>query len=66
MKNLSNLWVEWVEPYGPTNATLYCRMKAQDVVAVSRGFHPGLYNLDEEALDDFVTVNWATVSMEVL
>jgi hypothetical protein len=57
-------WVEWIEPFGPKNEPVYCRVPESTAIAVQKkvagekGFG---YASDEEALLDFVTVHWAEI-----
>jgi hypothetical protein len=66
MKNLDALTVEWVEPFGVKNSALKSRCTARDALEMMRSVHPGLYETDERALDDFVVVHWANVFLEIL
>src|SRR6185437_1127881 len=55
-------YVEWIEPFGPKSEPVYCRVTIGVAVAVqresvkSKGF---VYDSDEQALEDFITVYWA-------
>jgi hypothetical protein len=50
-------WVEWIEPFGPNNEPVYCRVTRETAIATQRRIHE--YASDQDALDDFVTVHWA-------
>jgi hypothetical protein len=56
-------WIEWVEPFGPNNEPVYMRVSestaiaAIKAVAAKRGH---VYADDNDALEDFIAVNWAT------
>lgn len=57
-------WIEWVEPYGDYG-TLYCTVSEKTAIAVEKAIaaaagKPGIYSTDDEALQDFMTVHWAT------
>jgi hypothetical protein len=53
-------WVEWIEPFGPNSEPVYLSCPATTAVAVMMQAHP--YESDQEALDDFIVVHWATVT----
>ena len=50
-------WIEWIEPFGPNNEPVYMRVTEQTAIAVMKKAHPEL--TDEQALDEFIVVNWA-------
>jgi hypothetical protein len=57
-------WVEWVEPFGPNSEPVYCRVTKETAVATQKhsanDAKPGfIYESDERALEDFMTVQWA-------
>lgn len=52
-------WVEWCEPFGPNNEPVYMHTKQSVVIAKMKQAHPEL--TDEQALDEFLVVNWATL-----
>jgi len=54
-------WVEWIEPFGPNSEPVYLSCPATTAVAVMMQTHP--YESDQEALDDFIAVYWATVKL---
>ena len=61
-------WIEWIEPFGPDSEPVYCRVTEQTAIATQKytaATLPGrtsyIYATDAEALDDFVTVHWASV-----
>ena len=62
-------WVEWVEPFGPNSEPVYCRVSKQTAIAAQRqsastaksGF---IYETDIQALEDFMTVHWASLRKE--
>ena len=56
-------WIEWIEPFGPNNEPVYCRVTAKTAIVTQKfsssakdGF---VYASDEDALDDFMVVHWA-------
>ena len=61
---MKQLFVEWVEPFGPNSEPVYCRVSIATAIATQKytaqqakaGFR---YLSDNEALDDFMTVHWA-------
>jgi hypothetical protein len=57
-------WVEWIEPFGPENQPVYCRVSESTAIATQKASakiaRPDFqYASDEMALDDFMTVHWA-------
>jgi len=59
-------WVEWIEPFGPNNEPVYCRVRPD--VAISTAKHAALsadskyeYKRDQDAFEDFVVVHWARI-----
>jgi len=52
-------WVTWVEPWMGDIAA-YIAIKVEDAITFQRSKHA--YASDEEALDDFVVCNWATIT----
>ena len=63
-------WIEWIEPFGPDSEPVYCRVTTEVAIAYQKhsaatirseawpaGF---VYESDERALEDFMTVHWAT------
>lgn len=50
-------WIEWVEPYGPNSEPVYMRVSVKTAVSYQRMKY--LYDTDDEALADFMAVNWA-------
>ena len=60
-------WVEWIEPFIETDAgtePVYCRVSVKAAVARAQLVAREMgheYTSDQEALDDFVAVHWATV-----
>lgn len=52
-------WVEWVDPYDKSFVAVLCYMRAEEAIKAQRKLHN--YESDEEALADFVTVNWGRV-----
>jgi hypothetical protein len=60
-------WVEWIEPFGPNNEPVYCRVEASTAIAVRKELAAKLnhvYVNDEDALLDFIAVHWADVIEE--
>src|SRR5271165_2706748 len=55
-------WIEWIEPFGPNDEPVYCRVPETTAIAVQRSKHN--YNNDQQALDDFIAVHWAYVKEE--
>lgn len=53
-------YVEWVEPLDQSSVPVTLRAKASDVIASQRKREPR-YTSDQQALDDFIVVNWATL-----
>ena len=51
-------WIEWIEPFGPNNEPVYMRVTPETAIAVMKKAHPEL--TDEQALDEFIVVNWAS------
>lgn len=51
-------WVTWVEPWGPNQEAIYCCAPASACIAWYQKYHKDL--TDEQALDDFMVVNWAS------
>lgn len=63
MRNMSEWWVEWVEPFGPNFEPVYLRTLASTAVMVQKraaAFHGHKYENDELALEDFMIINWAS------
>lgn len=56
-------WIEWDEPFGRGNEgrtlNLVCRVTAKDAIKSMLNRHPGVYDTDERALEDFIAVHWA-------
>jgi hypothetical protein len=50
-------WIEWIEPFGPNNEPVYCRVPPATAIASQR--RVAEYPTDERALEDFMTVHWA-------
>jgi len=57
--HVTDEWVEWIEPFGDTNGHVYMRVTKQQAIAAMKKAHPGL--TDEQALDEFIVVNWASL-----
>lgn len=62
-------WVEWIEPFGPNNEPVYLRVPESTAIASAKhrwGSHPTRpgYSSDQDALDDFMIVHWATFRKE--
>ena len=59
---VSERWIEWVEPYGPNSEPLYLRLPASTAIAVAKNQWGAKspYKDDEDALNDFMIVHWAT------
>ena len=58
-------WIEWIEPFGPSNEPVYCRVKEATAIATQRAILKkarGIeYVSDRDALMDFIVVHWAKV-----
>lgn len=55
-------FIEWIEPYGPNNEPVYMRVAEPTAIATMRAsaLRKGhVYESDTQALQDFMTVNWA-------
>jgi hypothetical protein len=61
-------WVEWIEPFGVNNEPVYMRVLPEVAIAVQKkcveqsnlkNNRQFSYSSDEQALDDFMVVNWA-------
>lgn len=61
-------YVEWIEPWGKNQeCVLINRATVADAIYVWRQGHPDwLYLSDEDALHDFIVVNWATLKKEII
>ena len=55
-----SVWVEWIEPFGPNNEPVYLSVPATTAIAVMKHVHG--YTSNEEALEEFIVVNWATIT----
>lgn len=58
-------WIEWVEPFNPDGDPVYMRVEKhvaikQQRLAAEKKNH--IYASDEQALSDFIAVNWATIT----
>lgn len=58
-------WIEWIEPFGPKNEPVYCRVTPEVAIATARKSaltSPKHYEYtsDAEALEDFIIVHWAS------
>ena len=56
-------FIEWVEPFGPNNEPVFCRVPLETAIATQKfranQAKPGFkYASDMAALDDFITVHW--------
>jgi hypothetical protein len=61
---VSERWIEWIEPFGPNSEPVFCRVPESTAVATQRHTAQGLerpytYATDEDALVDFMAVHWA-------
>ena len=60
---MNERWIEWIEPFGPSNEPVYCRIPVSTAVAHSKWCAAKIskytYPNDEEALVDFMLVHWA-------
>lgn len=56
--------IEWAEPWGNYDAPCFVRVTKKDAIAQQKynaSLKNHVYASDEEALIDFIVVNWATV-----
>jgi len=52
--------IEWIEPFdAEAKYTLICRMTEEDIIKYQREREPR-YTSDQQALDDFMVIHWAT------
>jgi hypothetical protein len=61
------MWIEWIEPFGPNNEPVYCRVPTSTAIAVAKYIaakQGHMYESDQDALDDFIIVHWATIVSE--
>lgn len=63
-------WIEWVEPFSPSNEPVYCRVTPEVAIecakASAKQAKPDfVYASDQEALDDFIIVHWANVREDI-
>lgn len=59
---MDNRWIEWAEPFGPNDGTMYCRVSAETAIATIKAFaaaHKYIYTNDQTALEEFMAVHWA-------
>lgn len=59
-------WVEWIEPFGPNSEPVFCRVRPEVAIAVSKRtagmINPDyVYESDQDAFEDFVIVHWAYI-----
>jgi len=62
-----NLFVEWIQSYGPYDAILCCRLSAEDAIRIQKknaASHNYVYDTDSHALDDFVTIQCGKIIYE--
>ena len=56
-------WIEWIEPFGPTDEPVYLRISESTAIKTQRVFaaaKPHIeYKTDSDALDDFMVCHWA-------
>jgi hypothetical protein len=62
--------VEWVEPYDNNHPSivLTCSLSVEDAIKAqknSAAFKEYVYESDERALEDFVTIHWAQIKENV-
>lgn len=60
----NEVWIEWVEPFGPNNEPVYCQIPRSTAILVQKKIAADKgkpYAHDEDAFQDFVTVHWANV-----
>lgn len=59
---MSEQWVEWIEPFGPSNEPVFMRVPRSTAIASARAAaHQALrYDLtDDQLFNDFMVVHWA-------
>jgi hypothetical protein len=61
---MSEEYIEWIEPFGPNNEPVFCRVPVATAIATQR--HIALtspkqyeYPTDQAALEDFIVCHWA-------
>jgi hypothetical protein len=57
-------YVEYEEPAYDRDGIVInqtIRLKVEDAARLMQLTYPGTYETDEEALDDFIVVHWATI-----
>lgn len=56
--------IEWIEPFGPSNEPVFCRVLPETAIAYQRRNALQAknyeYESDEAALEDFMIVHWAS------
>lgn len=57
----ANLLIEWIDPLGSGSEPCYHQAHARDIATDRRRTEPR-YETDEDALEDFMVVNWASVA----
>lgn len=56
-------WVDWVEPFGPNDEPVFMRVDRKTAIAMQKKVTEDsghTYASDEQALEDFKTVHWAS------
>ena len=62
---MAERWIDWIEPFGPENQPVYMCVPESTATVVSKTIAASkghTYANDQQALDDFVTVHWASVT----
>jgi hypothetical protein len=59
---MSKNWIEWIEPFSPSNQPVYCRVT--EAVAIETQMYTAVqlgkpYTNEQDALEDFMQVHWA-------
>ena len=58
-------WVEWIEPFGPHNEPVFCRVRPDVAIecskAAAKKANPSfVYQNDQTAFEDFIITYWAS------
>lgn len=60
-------FVEWKEPFGPIGEPVFCRTLLRTAISYQRWKKEQKgtfkYNSDQDALEDFITDNWAKITL---
>jgi hypothetical protein len=58
-------WINWIEPWGPNSEPIYIRAQVETVIAKMKANFPERNYTDQQALDEFVVVNWAYITEDI-